>query len=525
MRNLYLDNGYYDVEITSQTVDFFNDNTFKLSYKIDAGNQYTVNSAKLELPSDYDKENFKKINKILNKMENEKYSFQSISKVVNEIDKISLSRQYEFINAEVIENKLDKDKIDIIFKIKESEQFYVERINILGNNITHENVIRNSLEIDEGDPFNKLLNAKSINNLRALNIFAFVKSDVKDGANINTKILDIEVKEKPTGEISLGAGYGSEGGTIGFAVSENNFLGKNIKLSTNLRTTDDSIRGSFSVTNPNFNYSNKALITSFQNSSIDKMADSGYKTNKTGFSFGTRYEQYENTFFSPKITTEIEDLTTNTDASDSLKKQTGSYFETQLNYALDFDKRNQRFQTSSGTRTIVRQGIPLVSEEYTLMNGIESEKWVKLRNEMITNFGIYGRAVNSVNDEDVRITDRVGLPRSKLKGFQSGRIGPVDDNDYVGGNYAVSVNFDTTLPMIMPNAETIDFKYFIDAGNVWGIDYSDTIDDSNKIRSATGITIDWFTPIGPLNFSFAKDITKASTDKTESFQFNLGTTF
>ena len=89
----------------------------------------------------------------------------------------------------------------------------------------------------------------------------------------------------------------------------------------------------------------------------------------------------------------------------------------------------------------------------------------------------------------------------------------------------MSVNFDTTLPMLLPNAETIDFKYFIDAGNVWGIDYSDTIDDSNKIRSATGITIDWFTPIGPLNFSFAKDITKARTDKTESFQFNLGTTF
>jgi len=525
MRNLYLDNGYYDVEITSQTVDFFNNNTFKLSYKIDAGLQYTVNSATLELPVNYEAENFKKISKILKKMENEKYSFQSISKVVNEIDKISLSRQYEFINAEVIESKIDKDKLDIVFKIKESEQYYVERINILGNNITHENVIRNQLEIDEGDPFNELLNAKSINNLRALNIFAFVKADVSEGTNMNTKVLDIEVKEKPTGEISLGAGYGTEGGTIGFAISENNFLGKNIKLSTDLRTTEDTIRGSFSVTNPNFNYSNKALITSIQNSSIDKMTDSGYETNKTGFSLGTSYEQYENTFFSSSLLTEIEDLKTNTDASDSLKKQTGSYFETRLNYSLDFDKRNKRYQTSAGTRTILRQGVPLVSEEYALLNGIESEKWIKFGNDMITNFGVYGRAVNSINDEDVRVTDRLTLPRNKLKGFQSGRIGPVDNKDYVGGNYAVSLNFDTTLPMILPSAESIDFKYFFDAGNVWGIDYSDTIDDSNKIRSATGITIDWFTPIGPLNFSFAKDITKASTDKTESFQFNLGTTF
>ena len=102
----------------------------------------------------------------------------------------------------------------------------------MGNNITHENVIRNALEIDEGDPYNELLNAKSINNLRSLNIFGNVNVDVKDGEGINTKTIDIEVKEKPTGAISVGAGFGSEGGTIGFSVSENNFLGKNIKLST-----------------------------------------------------------------------------------------------------------------------------------------------------------------------------------------------------------------------------------------------------------------------------------------------------
>ena len=81
------------------------------------------------------------------------------------------------------------------------------------------------------------------------------------------------------------------------------------------------------------------------------------------------------------------------------------------------------------------------------------------------------------------------------------------------------------MPNVLKELENTDFSIFIDAGNVWGVDYSNTIDDSNKIRSATGIAIDWFTPIGPLNFSFAKPITKASTDKTEKFRFNLGTTF
>ena len=525
LNNFYLDKGYYDIDISSSTVEYFDDNSFKLTYKINAGEKYTVKTTSLDLPQDYDIKNFKNVTKILKKIENKTYSFNRIAKVIDEIDKISLSRQFEFINAEVIENKIDNNKLNIIFKVKESEQYYVERINILGNNITHENVIRNSLEIDEGDPFNELLNAKSINNLRSLNIFGNVNFDVKDGEENRTKIVDIEVQEKPTGEISLGAGYGTEGGTIGFAVTESNFLGKNIKLSTNIRTSEDTIRGSFAVTNPNFNYSNKALTTSFENSATDKMTDSGYKTNKSGISFGTRYEQYENTYFSPSITTEIEDLTTTTKASESLKKQTGNYFETRFRYALDFDNRNKRYQTSDGSRTVIRQGIPLVSEEYALVNGFESEKWIKFRNEMVTNFGVWGRTVNSMNDEDVRITDRLVLPRGKLKGFKYGALGPVDNLDYVGGNYAASINFDTTLPMILPSAESIDFKYFFDIGNVWGIDYSDTLDDSNKIRSSTGVTVDWFTPIGPLNFSLSQNLSKATTDQTESFQFNLGTTF
>ena len=66
---------------------------------------------------------------------------------------------------------------------------------------------------------------------------------------------------------------------------------------------------------------------------------------------------------------------------------------------------------------------------------------------------------------------------------------------------------------------------FLDTANVWGVDYDDSIDESNKIRSAFGVSIDWLTPVGPLNFSFSEDITSAGTDKPESFRFNIGTTF
>tara|TARA_B100001057_G_scaffold45789_1_gene40861 strand:- start:2592 stop:4847 length:2256 start_codon:yes stop_codon:yes gene_type:complete len=525
LKTFYLNKGYYDVSIESSTVDYFDDNTFKLVYKINAGNRYIVNVASLELPIDYDITNFKDVNKALDKLNNESYSFNKISNVVDEIDKISLSREYDFINAEVIEEKIGDNKINIVFKVKESEKFYIERINIVGNNITQENVIRNELEVDEGDPFNELLNAKSINNLRSLNIFKTVKSNIENGTDENTKVVNIEVEEKPTGEITLGAGVGSEGGTIGFAVSENNFLGKGIRLGTSLRLTEDTIRGGFSINNPNFNYSNKSLITTVESVTIDKMEDNGYETTKTGFSLGTRFEQYENTFFSPSISTYFEDLTTNSSASASLKKQSGNYFENKFNYSIDFDYRDQKFQTTDGFRASLGQGIPIYSEEYALMNTFNVDKWIKFDNDLVTNFSVYGKMINSLNDEDVRVTDRLALPRKKLKGFQFGKIGPVDNGDYVGGNYVAALNFNSTLPMVLPSIETLDVRYFLDVGNVWGIDYSDVIDDSNKIRSSTGIALDWATPIGPLSFSFAQDLSKADTDKTESFQFNLGTTF
>jgi len=525
LESFYLNRGYYDVEVVTTTANYFDDNTFKLIYKIDAGNQFKVNKTKLILPVDYDPDNFKNVNKELEKLNGKIYSFDRISDVVDEIDKISLSREYDFINAEVSEQKIDNEKIDITFEIKESEKFYVERINIYGNNITQENVIRNSLEIDEGDPFNKLLNAKSLNNLKSLNIFKSVESDIKDGKKNNTKVIDIKVEEKPTGEITLGAGVGSEGGSIGFAVSENNFLGKGVKLGTSLRVSDDTIRGNFSIVNPNFNYSNKKLTTNIESTRIDKLSENGYETTKTGFSFGTSYEQYENVYFSPSISTYIEDITTTSGASDSLQKQSGDYFTTNFFYSFDLDKRNQRFQTFEGHRFIFAQRLPMISDEYAISNSISTKKWFKFNNDMITQIGFFSKAVNSLNDEDVRISDRINLPRKNLRGFKFRSIGPVDNNDYVGGNYAASVNFDTTLPMILPSLETIDFKYFIDLGNVWGVDYSDSIDDSNKIRSSTGLAVDWFTPIGPMNFSLAQDISKASTDKTEGFQFNIGPTF
>ena len=525
LKNFYLNKGYYDVVIESSNAVFKDDKSFILTYKINSGDIYTIKSTKLNLPIDYNRENFTEVINELNELNGKRYSLNKVTDVIEEIDKISLSRQYDFINADLEEIKDGNNNLDLIINIKESDKFYVERINIFGNNITHERVIRDNLEIDEGDPYNNLLNAKSINNIRSTNLFKFVNSEIKDGNDSNTKIIDITVEEKPTGEISVGAGAGTDGGTLGFSVSENNFLGKGIRLGSSLNLTEDSIKGEFSITNPNINYSGKSLTTSVSSLSIDKLSDNGYKSNKTGFILGTGFEQFENVYFTPSISNFYEDLSTSSKASANLKKQQGSYFESKFSYGLTYDMRNQRFQPTEGFRSSFNQSIPLYSDDYALGNAYDFKTWYTLPNEMTTSFNVYGKVVNSLNDEDVRITNRFYLPRNKLKGFKTRNVGPKDGKDYVGGNYAAAVNFDTTLPMFFSTVENIDMRYFIDAANIWGVDYSSAVDQSNTIRSSTGVVLDWWTPIGPLNLSFAQDISKADSDKTETIQFNLGTTF
>ena len=135
------------------------------------------------------------------------------------------------------------------------------------------------------------------------------------------------------------------------------------------------------------------------------------------------------------------------------------------------------------------------------------------------------RHILSLGDKDVRISKRVFLPSKKLRGFEAGKVGPKDNKDFIGGNYATALNISTTLPKILPSFQNTDISFFIDAANIWGVDYSSTIADSNKIRSSTGLLLDVITPIGPMNFSWAAPITKASGDITETFRFNIGTTF
>jgi outer membrane protein insertion porin family len=527
LENYYKNLGYYNVKVLNSFAELSENDSFKLVFNINAGSKYYFDNLTLTLPEDYNKDDFKKIEKIFSKLEKKTYSLDKINTILEEIDKIASLKLYDFIDANVKETTFDGNKISFEFNIVDSQKFYVERVNIFGNFNTIEEVIRNRLIVDEGDPLNELLFNKSVDSIRSLGIFKNVKSEIIEGSDPNLKVVNLSVEEKPTGEISLAAGVGTGGSTIGGGITEKNFLGKGINLKTNLELSEDGAKGQFVYAKPNFNYSDNTLFTSIESSTKDRIKDFGYEVDKIGMSVGTEFEQYENLFFRPELDFSIEDLKTNSTASTNLKKQEGSYEDFYFNYSLNYDMRDSTFRPSSGNKTSFYQKLPISSTNNEISNTFVFTQYQTLikSSETIGKASLYLSAVNSLDDSDVRVSKRAFVPYSRLRGFEKGKIGPTDNNDFIGGNYVTTLNLSTNLPGLLSTVENIDFNYFIDMGNVWGVDYDSSIDDSNYIRSSTGIGLDWLTPIGPLSFSLSQPITKKSTDKTETFRFNLGTTF
>jgi len=524
LKNYFKNKGYYNVLIKSSSAKVIDNNNFGLTFYIDSGERYYFNNIYLNVSDDYKKENFSNFFKIFEELKGEPYSLNSIKKIINEIDKTALQKEFVFINANYQEKIIDINKINIEIFFEESQKYYVDRINIFGNFITEEKVIRNTLIVDEGDPFNKILFNKSINEIKSKGIFKSVTSEVNiSESKKNSKIINITVEEKATGEIFAGAGTGTDGSQISVGIKEKNYLGKGIMLDTNLTLTDDEIKGKFSVVNPNFKNTDRSINTTIESSVSDFMTSSGYKTTRTGIKLGTSFEQYDNLFFNIDLSNYYEKLETSSLASAIKKKQEGDYFENLLSYGITLNELDQNFQPTDGYLTKFSQTLPIYSDDTTIENSFLASKYHSLNDSLILSAKLYLKSVNSL-DDSVRVSKRVYIPSYRLRGFESGSIGPKDGTQYIGGNYGSAVNFNTTLPNFLNGYENMDFNLFLDAANLWHVDYDNSL-DSDKIRSATGISVNWFTPVGPLSFSYAIPISEAKSDKTESFRFQIGTSF
>ncbi len=524
LKNYYLGRGYFDVQVLSTSAEITDQNNIELTFSINAGKRYRFKKISTNIAPVFDSVIFADLENVFKKYAGEFYSPFKIKKMIENLDEIIDANQLQFVSHTVKEYP-GEDGIDVEFIIVEGDKIQLERVNVGGNNVTNETVVRSALLIDEGDPFSKTRLKKSIDNIKALNIFETVEYTIKDGSEPGLKVLDIQVSEKATGEIMAGAGYGTEGGAISFSIKENNYLGKGVKVSADIDMTAQSIRGGLNIMDPNYNYSGNKVFGGFSSKKTDK-PNSGFENTLINFNIGTEFEQYRDVFLAPDLSLTFDDLSVDGTASSNLKKQEGSFTDLQFGYVVKSDKRNRTFMPTDGYLVSFKQNLPVYADSKSMLNSINFNAYSSFSENFIGALKFQGTAINAIGDsDDVRLSKRLFLPRTKLRGFEAGKVGPKDGLDFIGGNYATAINLEAALPNLLPESTETDISLFMDIANLWHVDYSSEVSDSNKIRSSIGIATNMFTPVGPLSFVMSQNLSKADTDITQSFNFQIGTSF
>ena len=523
LENYYKSNGFYDVRVSSKVAKINKYGQAELLFSIEEGKRYRINKISTNVDSVFDKELFFPLNDEYKKYIGEYYSPFKVKKLLDELDNLIDTNNLQFVEHNVQE-EVQENYINIIFNVFEGEKNLVERINVFGNNITNEDVIRGELIIDEGDPFSNLNLEKSISNLKSRGLFRDVRYKVLQGSDSNLKIIEIRVEEQPTGEISAGAGVGTNGGSFAIGIKEKNWLGKGNQVGFNLDVDSESITGLLNYRNPNYDFLGRSLNYYISSESNDK-PDKGYENSLVSLGVGTSFEQFKNVDLSLGLNASHDDLRTNSSASDALKKQSGTYDDITGNYGFSLDTRDRTFMPTSGSVLNFGQELPLYADKSFISNSLTASRYKSINENVVGVSKFLLTTINGLGSDDVRLSKRKGLSSRRLRGFEKNKIGPVDNKDHIGGNYAAALNLEANLPNFFPEDTNTDLSLFLDFGNVWGVDYDSSIDDSNKLRSSSGVIANWMSPIGPMSFVLSQNLSKASTDETQSFSFNLGTTF
>ena len=308
LNNYYKSIGFYDVKINSNLAELNKIGEANLVYSIEEGKRYRINKISTNVDPTYDNNLFFPLKDTYEKYIGEYYSPFKIKKILEELDELIDNNNLQFVEHNVQE-VIDGSSINIIFNVFEGDKTLVERINIIGNRITNEDVIRGELIVDEGDPFTKLNLEKSIAEIKARNIFRKVNYNIKDGSEKNLKILDIIVEEQPTGEISAGAGVGTSGGTFSIGISENNWLGEGKKLAFDIQVDEESLAGKLNFTNPNYDFLGNSINYSISSVGNDK-PDQGYENTVVSAFIGTAFEQYRDVSVSLGLGANYDDFRT-----------------------------------------------------------------------------------------------------------------------------------------------------------------------------------------------------------------------
>ena len=559
LRRFYFQQGYADFRIVSAIADLDREqNLFYLTITLDEGVKYKY--ADINIDTTLISVDPEALKKVVVTDSGDTYDSEdietSVENITEEVSKLG------FAFAEVrprFERNFEERTIDVTYVVEEGPRVYIDRINITGNYRTREYVIRRELDLAEGDAFNRILLDAAKRRLDNLDYFRSVNLTTERGSAPDRIIINIEVTEQPTGEVSFGVGYSTSDGFVGdISISEKNFLGRGqyVKIAGSYgessRTYELAVREPYFAglrVSSSFNVVRRTL-TENDTRSYDETSTGG------GMSFGFPLNENVslNTFYRLTNSVRTSDSSSgvstviSSSATDDENDEKNTRLTSLIGFSLVYNSIDNFRLPRRGLYGRFKEDVTgLGGDSQYFRTEVEGRAFMPIITDwdVIGMIGAKGGHVQSWG-ERLSVFDQYFIGGETIRGFRSQGIGPRDGNrdldDAVGGRTFFSSTAELTFPTpLLPDELGLRGALFLDAGSAWSFDteiaevienemtrksfLDNLVSNEFDLRVSAGFGFAWDSPFGPIRADFAWPLRKYERDKTEIFRLGGGGQF
>lgn len=532
LRRFYLKNGYVDFRVLSAIAELTPDREgFFMTVTVEEGDRYKINNVSVDTSQlrNVDNAEFEKSVTI---KKDEWYSSEDVEETVDILTEKLGDMQYAFAKIRPdIDRHPETKTVDVTFMAQETQKVFVERIDIKGNVRTLDKVIRREMDLMEGDPFSSTKLAKSEKEIRDLDYFNDVLVKPVPGSAPDQTVVEVDVEEKSTGEISVGAGFSTSDGPLAdLRIRERNLLGKGQDLLFATTIAGERTQFDVSFTEPYFlNRDLSAGIDAFH-VTRDLQDESSYDQKSSGLAFRTEYPFSNKLRQQLKYRIETNEID-NVDASASrfVRDQVGERVTSAVSQTLTYNDLDSNLFPTDGYKLWLQTEVAGLGGDAKYVSGKTGATYYYPITKKVT-LNVLGEvgAIEGYSDGDIRINERYFLGSRTLRGFEYAGLGPRDTatEDALGGNRFYRGSAEIGFPIGLPEEMGIKGHLFSDFGSLWDVDDDGAgIVDEASLRASVGVGLSWRSPMGPLRVDLASPVLKEDYDDEEIFRFDFGTRF
>lgn len=525
LQQYYFDMGYPDFRLVSAVAELSPDHKdFYLTFTLEEGEKYTY--GKVDIVSHLKQVNAEDLKGLIDIQSGEQFSRKQIERNITTLNTHVGTYGYAFADIQPrIEKNREKKTVDLIFEVREGPRVYIERIDVVGNDRTRDEVIRRELNILEGDAYNSTKVKRAEKNLKDLGYFKKSEILTEPGSARDKARLVVKLEEQPTGEMGVAAGFSTLDGILGnVKFAERNFMGTGRIVHASVTIAKRMQEFDVGITDPYFlGYSLEAGLDLFR---VRSTRLSNFISASNGVSPHIAYALTEH--LSQTLTYTLKDDHISHVAPNSsvfISQQAGKYVTSAFGQTLVYDRRDSRIDPTSGyALSLSNSYAGLGGKVNYLKNSIGGSWFYSPVEDVVLNVRGSIGDIEKVGKNPIRIVDSILLGADTFRGFEYAGIGPRDatTGDPLGGTRFWTGTIETLFPIGLPNEFGVKGAVFTDFGTTWkpGVKGPQII-DKRAIRASVGIGLSWTSPFGPLKIDYAIPVKKQKFDQTQRFLFGF----